>query len=86
MCSANIQTLCKHEANILKDEECDTCSSGRMVVGTWCPGNILSILSRLQFVLIGPGHSYLHYVLKTCSAKDQTNRQCIFLSEPVDKR
>lgn len=86
MCFANIQTLYKQEANILEDEECDTCSSGRAVVGTLCPSNILSVLSRLQCVLIGPVHSYLHYVLKTCSAKDQTNCQGIFLSGPVYKR
>ena len=86
MCFANIQTLYKHEANILKDEECDTCSSGRAVVGTLCPSNILSMLSRLQCVLIGPVHSYLHYVLKIRSAKDQTNCQDVFLSGPVYKR
>lgn len=45
-----------------------------------------SMLSRLQCVLIGPVHSYLHCVLKTCSAKDQTNCQDIFLSRPVYKR
>lgn len=45
--------------------------------GGWnfVPNNIPSRLSGLQFVLIGPVHSYLHYVLKMLSARDQTNNQ-----------
>lgn len=72
MCSANRQTLYKHEAHSFKDEEYGTCS-GRAAAGAWCPDSIPSMFSGLQFVPLGPGHSYLHYVLKMPSAKDQTN-------------
>lgn len=45
------------------------------MVGALCPRDIPSLLSRLQLVLVGLVHSYLHFVLKMRSARDQTNSQ-----------